>query len=169
MLSETPKTPVVTQRRFIIKGPDGSSKIVTQNVVSQPAPTTQPNDTPKPQKVQIIRDPTGKITCHGLNPNQQLIKTADGKFHVITRTNTNNKESVVRNNAPNTKVVTKAVPQPQQVVTTNAQNVVQKSPVVIRHPAPKTPQGMVIKSVAQKPVTMSMAATTPTTTQRVSV
>lgn len=65
------------QRKVIIKNPDGTTKIINQTVAVAPQP-------PKPeQKVQIIRNPDGKITVRGLTAGQQLIQTSDGKLHVV--------------------------------------------------------------------------------------
>lgn len=65
------------QRKVIIKNPDGTTKIINQTVAVAPPP-------PKPeQKVQIIRNPDGKITVRGLTAGQQLIQTSDGKLHVV--------------------------------------------------------------------------------------
>lgn len=73
--SSTPKQFV--QRKVIIKNPDGSTKIINQTIAVAPQP-------PKPeQKVQIIRNPDGKITVRGLTAGQQLIQTSDGKLHVV--------------------------------------------------------------------------------------
>ncbi|XP_058463796.1 nucleosome-remodeling factor subunit NURF301 [Malaya genurostris] len=96
----TPAKQTVVQRRIIVKNPDGTTKIIQQNI-TQPAgqarssATTQQaqqsqqqaQTTPKsdgPQKVQIIRGPDGKVSVRGLNPGQQLIQTADGKLHVLS-------------------------------------------------------------------------------------
>lgn len=92
------------QRRIIVKNPDGTTKVIQQNI-TQPAgqaarsspsvvqqqqqqqQQAQASPAPKPdgpQKVQIIRGPDGKVSVRGLNPGQQLIQTADGKLHVLS-------------------------------------------------------------------------------------
>ena len=71
----------------MVKNPDGTTRIIHQNV-QQPIvsiPTQQV--APKPaeqQKVQILRGADGKLSVRGLQPHQQLIQTADGKLHVVT-------------------------------------------------------------------------------------
>ncbi|XP_058836423.1 nucleosome-remodeling factor subunit NURF301 [Topomyia yanbarensis] len=98
----TPAKQTVVQRRIIVKNPDGTTKIIQQNITqsaagqarSSPAATQQTPQTQQqaqtaskpdgPQKVQIIRGPDGKVSVRGLNPGQQLIQTADGKLHVLS-------------------------------------------------------------------------------------
>lgn len=80
-------------KRIIVKNPDGTQKIIQQQITqpitssdSSPA-TVSPMLTPQkpePQKVQIIRGPDGKVSVRGLNPGQQLMQTPDGKLHVIS-------------------------------------------------------------------------------------
>ena len=99
----TPPKQTVVQRRIIVKNPDGTTKVIQQNITqhagqaarsspstpqqqqqqaqASPAPATKPDG---PQKVQIIRGPDGKVSVRGLNPGQQLIQTADGKLHVLS-------------------------------------------------------------------------------------
>ncbi|KAL1380068.1 hypothetical protein pipiens_014471, partial [Culex pipiens pipiens] len=100
----TPPKQTVVQRRIIVKNPDGTTKVIQQNI-TQPAgqaarsspsvvqqqqqqqQQAQTSPAPKadgPQKVQIIRGPDGKVSVRGLNPGQQLIQTADGKLHVLS-------------------------------------------------------------------------------------
>ncbi|XP_055628905.1 nucleosome-remodeling factor subunit NURF301-like isoform X2 [Toxorhynchites rutilus septentrionalis] len=92
-----PKQSIV-QRCIIVKEPDGTTKIIQQNITqssrSASASTSQPNQRQQspapakpdgPQKVQIIRDgKDGKVSDRGLNPGQQLIQTPDGKLHVLS-------------------------------------------------------------------------------------
>ncbi|XP_053689324.1 nucleosome-remodeling factor subunit NURF301 [Sabethes cyaneus] len=93
----TPAKQTVVQRRIIVKNPDGTTKIIQQNITqparSSPSSTStqqkaqQSTNSSKPdgpQKVQIIRGPDGKVSVRGLNPGQQLIQTADGKLHVLS-------------------------------------------------------------------------------------
>lgn len=72
----------------MVKNPDGTTRIIHQNV-QQPiaaTPTQQvaPKPAPEQQKVQILRGADGKLSVRGLQPHQQLIQTADGKLHVVT-------------------------------------------------------------------------------------
>lgn len=108
-----------------------------QSVVNQSS--VQRTSANRPQKVQIIRDPSGRITCHGLNPNQQLIKMPDGKLHIITTRTEPNKDVVVRNNTE--KVITRAVQNTNLIVTSKGE-LVRRAPVVIRQQ---------LKNIAQKP------------------
>ncbi|XP_055631397.1 nucleosome-remodeling factor subunit NURF301 isoform X2 [Toxorhynchites rutilus septentrionalis] len=93
----TPPKQSIVQRRIIVKNPDGTTKIIQQNITqssrSASASTSQPNQRQQspapakpdgPQKVQIIRGPDGKVSVRGLNPGQQLIQTPDGKLHVLS-------------------------------------------------------------------------------------
>uniref|UniRef100_A0A1Q3FWI9 Putative nucleosome remodeling factor subunit n=1 Tax=Culex tarsalis TaxID=7177 RepID=A0A1Q3FWI9_CULTA len=102
----TPPKQTVVQRRIIVKNPDGTTKVIQQNITqpasqaarsspstpqqqqqqqqAQASPTTPAAKPDGPQKVQIIRGPDGKVSVRGLNPGQQLIQTADGKLHVLS-------------------------------------------------------------------------------------
>ncbi|XP_055538687.1 nucleosome-remodeling factor subunit NURF301 [Wyeomyia smithii] len=94
----TPAKQTVVQRRIIVKNPDGTTKIIQQNITQSAARSSssvtstqqkaqQSTNSAKsdgPQKVQIIRGPDGKVSVRGLNPGQQLIQTADGKLHVLS-------------------------------------------------------------------------------------
>lgn len=91
----TPPKQTIVQRRIIVKNPDGTTKVIQQNITpaaarTPQATTTQPQQSSAPakpegpQKVQIIRGPDGKVSVRGLNPGQQLIQTADGKLHVLS-------------------------------------------------------------------------------------
>lgn len=57
--------------------------------INQPAPTTttqQVNSTPKPdqpQKIQVMRTADGKMSVRGLQPNQKLVQTSDGKYLIL--------------------------------------------------------------------------------------
>lgn len=84
---------------MIIKNPDGTTKIVNQTVAIAPQP-------PKTeQKVQIIRNPDGKITVRGLQAGQQLIQTSDGKLHVVN-TNPVQKTQLTPGTSQNKTIIT---------------------------------------------------------------
>lgn len=36
-----------------------------------------------PQKIQVMRGPDGKMSVRGLQANQKLVQTSDGKFLII--------------------------------------------------------------------------------------
>ncbi|GAB0089853.1 nucleosome-remodeling factor subunit NURF301 [Sergentomyia squamirostris] len=65
---------VIKSRNIIVKQPDGTTKIIQQQVVKQP----------ETQKVQIIRTADGKVCVKGLNPGQQLYQSPDGKIQVMS-------------------------------------------------------------------------------------
>lgn len=79
----TQTTKQYVQRKVIIKNADGSTKVINQTVAVAPQPQPVHQAQKPEQKVQIIRNPDGKITVRGLAPGQQLIQTADGKLHVV--------------------------------------------------------------------------------------
>ncbi|CAO1383722.1 unnamed protein product [Diamesa hyperborea] len=74
-------------RKIMVKNPDGTTRIIHQNVQQPIVSVPTPQVVPKPaeqQKVQILRGADGKLSVRGLQPHQQLIQTADGKLHVVT-------------------------------------------------------------------------------------
>lgn len=72
----------------MVKNPDGTTRIIHQNVqqpiVAIPTQQAAPKPASEQQKVQILRGADGKLSVRGLQPHQQLIQTADGKLHVVT-------------------------------------------------------------------------------------
>lgn len=147
MLSESPKTPIIGQRKIIVKNPDGSTKIIHQGIAAQATPKT-PSE-PTTQKVQIIRGSDGKVSVRGLNPGQQLIQMPDGKLHVLTSsTPGQNKSSSIAIKTNNQKTITKVLNQAGATSTT-PNTPVQK--VIIRQQVPKT-QNVVVKSTPPQKV-----------------
>ncbi|XP_055689203.1 nucleosome-remodeling factor subunit NURF301 isoform X2 [Lutzomyia longipalpis] len=71
---------VIKSRNILVKQPDGTTKIIQQQIVKQP----------ETQKVQIIRTPDGKVCVKGLQPGQQLYQLPDGKIQVISSPVSNN-------------------------------------------------------------------------------
>lgn len=139
---DSPKTPVIGQRKIIVKNPDGTTKIIHQSIPANATPKT-PGE-PSTQKVQIIRGPDGKVSVRGLNPNQQLIQMPDGKLHVLTQSTPGQKTGTVLNRS-NQKVITKVVN--HQSTATSTPTSSQK--VVIRQQVQKAPT-MVVKSATPK-------------------
>lgn len=64
---------------MVVRNPDGTTRIVnettTQQVVTKPAEG--------PQKIQVMRGPDGKMSVRGLQANQKLVQTSDGKFLIL--------------------------------------------------------------------------------------
>ena len=64
-------------RKVLVRNPDGTTKIISETV-------TQPIQKPdQPQKVQVLKTPDGKMSVRGLQPNQKLVQTADGKYLIL--------------------------------------------------------------------------------------
>lgn len=57
--------------------------------MTQPIITASPKPD-QPQKIQVMRTPDGKMSVRGLQPNQKLVQTSDGKY-LILPTNSNGK------------------------------------------------------------------------------
>jgi hypothetical protein len=71
----------------LVRNPDGTTKIVSETVtqaVSSTTTTSSPKpDQPQPQKIQVMRTPDGKMSVRGLQPNQKLVQTQDGKYLIL--------------------------------------------------------------------------------------
>lgn len=149
----TPKGAGIIQRKILVKNPDGTTKIIQQNVTTSSTSTaTHAAGTSKPdgpQKVQIIRGPDGKVSVRGLNPGQQLIQTPDGKLHVLSN-NPNSPKQMI------TKIGQKIVKMGATPATTNstASSTVTSGDGV----ASSTPT----QHILNKGVLMRNATTTPT-------
>lgn len=75
-----------------MRNPDGTTKVISETV-TQPINNNASPATPKPdqpQKIQVMRTPDGKMSVRGLQPNQKLVQTSDGKY-LILPTNSNGK------------------------------------------------------------------------------
>lgn len=75
-------------RKILVRNPDGTTKMISETV-TQPIATQAPKPD-QPQKIQVMRTPDGKMSVRGLQPNQKLVQTADGKY-LILPTNSNGK------------------------------------------------------------------------------
>lgn len=73
-----------------MRQPDGSIRIIQQQIVSSPAPVKPPD-----QKVQIMRTADGKLSVKGLMAGQQLIQMPDGKIHIVNTQNSSGVKTVV--------------------------------------------------------------------------
>lgn len=155
------KGPVVTQRKIIVRNPDGTTKVIVQNVVSTAnksvadgQTTTTPNQ-PIRQKLGITRGADGKITSvTGLQPGQQLIESPQG-LRIVTSTPNRNTERKI--------IVKSELPKAISKVSNAAQDTdspLTKAPIVVRQTARGALANVIVKSVTNK-------ALTPGTTQRV--
>jgi hypothetical protein len=72
-------------RKVLVRNSDGSTKIisetVTQPISAAPSPAT-PKQEPQ-QKIQLLRTQDGKMSVRGLQPNQKLVQTSDGKYLIL--------------------------------------------------------------------------------------
>lgn len=81
-------------RKILVRNPDGTTKIISETV-TQPIAQAQSTATPpktenQPQKIQVMRTADGKMSVRGLQPNQKLVQTSDGKY-LILPSNSNGK------------------------------------------------------------------------------
>lgn len=65
------------------------SETVTQpiNNAASPATVAKPD---QPQKIQVMRTPDGKMSVRGLQPNQKLVQTSDGKYLILPNNSNGN-------------------------------------------------------------------------------
>ncbi|KAE8752789.1 hypothetical protein FOCC_FOCC000527 [Frankliniella occidentalis] len=116
----------------------GQAQTTVQIQGSATPTTTQTAASPQtPQRVQILKQPDGKIQVKGLMPGQQLVQMPDGKLHVLNT----------------------AAPPGQQITTTGQRiiansGLVQKTPTIVR----------AIQGTPQTPATPGSTATATTTT-----
>ena len=68
-----------------MRNPDGTTKVISETVTQPITATPKPD---QPQKIQVMRTPDGKMSVRGLQPNQKLVQTSDGKY-LILPTNSN--------------------------------------------------------------------------------
>lgn len=73
----------------MVRNPDGTTKVISETVTQPLQPTPKPD---QPQKIQVMRTPDGKMSVRGLQPNQKLVQTSDGKY-LILPTNSNGENS----------------------------------------------------------------------------
>lgn len=64
-------------RKVLVRNPDGTTRIVNETTTIQSKPE------PQPQKIQVLRQPDGKLSVRGLQPNQKLVQTQDGKYLIL--------------------------------------------------------------------------------------
>jgi nucleosome-remodeling factor subunit BPTF len=72
-------------RKVLVRNADGTTKIISETV-TQPIATTSSVSTPKQepqQKIQLLRTQDGKMSVRGLQPNQKLVQTTDGKYLIL--------------------------------------------------------------------------------------
>lgn len=76
---------------MVIRNPDGTTRIVNETTTQQL--TSKPADTP--QKIQVMRGPDGKMSVRGLQANQKLVQTSDGKYLILPTNHTGLIEKVI--------------------------------------------------------------------------
>lgn len=62
----------------MVTNPDGTTRITNETKTEQITPKAE-----GPQKIQVMRGPDGKMSVRGLQANQKLVQTSDGKFLII--------------------------------------------------------------------------------------
>ncbi|XP_055307735.1 nucleosome-remodeling factor subunit NURF301 isoform X2 [Sitodiplosis mosellana] len=149
---DSTKAPIIAQRRIIVQNPDGTTKVILQNVVQ----TTQQSRSPVPgqrQKLGIIRGPDGKITSvTGLQPGQKLIESPSGLRIVTTSTpNRPDRKIVVKSELP--KMVSKVSS------TQDSDNGMQKTPIDVRQQVTGNPANVIVKSITNKTTTSNTPPT----------
>lgn len=80
---------------MLVRNSDGTTKIISETVTQPIATTTTATNPPppkadQPQKIQVMRSADGKMSVRGLQPNQKLVQTSDGKY-LILPSNSNGK------------------------------------------------------------------------------
>ena len=79
-----PKTTVVAGQQSLIKiQPTPGQAQTTVQIQGTASPVQVQTPTSPQQRVQILKQPDGKIQVKGLMPGQQLIQMPDGKLHVV--------------------------------------------------------------------------------------
>lgn len=144
-------------RKVLVRNPDGTTRIVNETTTIQ---SQKPE--PQPQKIQVLRQPDGKLSVRGLQPNQKLVQTPDGKY-LILPANSNGKQKsffydeysfsihVIFPAVVGGKVVQQAVVRPSTVVTTTT------TATTVSSPVQQPPQKVLIRSVPQKTIITSTA------------
>lgn len=74
-------------RKTIVRNADGTTRVISET--SQQVPTKPSENTP--QKIQVMRGPDGKMSVRGLQANQKLVQTADGKYLILPANQGNRK------------------------------------------------------------------------------
>lgn len=67
---------------MVVRNADGTTRIVNQTTTQQITPAKPPEST-TPQRIQVMRGADGKMSVRGLQPNQKLVQTADGKYLIL--------------------------------------------------------------------------------------
>lgn len=144
---------MVTQRKIIVRNPDGTTKVIVQNIVASSSqankpPVEQPSaQQPTRQKLGIVRGSDGKITSvTGLKPGQQLIDSPQG-LRIVTATPNrgNDQKMVVKQEAP------KSVAKVTSSTDVDGQT---KAPMVVRQQIRGSPANVIVKTVqTNKPPT----------------
>lgn len=65
-------------RKVLVRNPDGTTRIVNETTTIQPKPAES-----QPQKIQVMRQADGKLSVRGLQANQKLVQTPDGKYIIL--------------------------------------------------------------------------------------
>lgn len=65
-------------RKVLVRNSDGTTRIVNETTTIQPKPAES-----QPQKIQVMRQADGKLSVRGLQPNQKLVQTPDGKYLIL--------------------------------------------------------------------------------------
>ena len=60
-----------------MRNPDGTTRIMNETT------TIAPKQPDQPQKIQVMRGPDGKMSVRGLQANQKLVQTAEGKYLIL--------------------------------------------------------------------------------------
>jgi hypothetical protein len=60
-----------------VRNADRTTRIVNETT------TITPKLPETPQKIQVMRGPDGKMSVRGLQANQKLVQTSDGKYLIL--------------------------------------------------------------------------------------
>lgn len=84
-------------RKYLVRNPDGTTKVISETVTQPVAASPKPEQSPQPQKIQVLRTPDGKMSVRGLQPNQKLVQTSDGKYLILPTNSNGNLAFYMRN------------------------------------------------------------------------
>lgn len=79
-------------RKTIVRNADGTTRVISET--SQQVPTSKPSESP--QKIQVMRGPDGKMSVRGLQANQKLVQTAEGKYLILPANQAGKKNLLLR-------------------------------------------------------------------------
>lgn len=68
----------------MIRNADGTTRIVNETTTQQ----VQQKPPESQQKIQVMRGPDGKMSVRGLQANQKLVQTSDGKYLILPTNHT---------------------------------------------------------------------------------